>query len=202
MIGWFRRRYYSLLPPPQPAVTETEVITETKPETFVQPEISIVEAIETYEIPPLRNELIMVLARNVARHIIAKRKHAHPLISEDAYDAMRAYCTANHVVKPCRDTFLEAFRQLPNVKKRRVSTLDDEAHDFVYARMQARGRFVSRPVVYYISEEKQRVELPADRVDIAWLSEPSHVVPFEPRKKAGPRRSHKRKLKPSMRMSA
>ncbi len=166
--------------------------------------VPIEDAIASFDRPPLRDRDILIITREVARYILAIRKDAplRPLLPDDVDTFLRNWCSKERVRRPSYGTFREYFKNEPNVDKRRISTLDDDDHDFVFERMQARGKYVPRPVVYYIFPEKQNDTTRGDPMELAWLSAASRALPFEPREKLKARRGPKKKRKTPIRKAA
>ena len=205
LFDWFGRQREIVRPPnlqemlegstPQPVQIMHELPAASVP---------IEEAIAYYDRPPLEDRNISVIAREVARSILAARKDApiRPLLPEDVDTFLRNWCAKERVRRPSYGTFREHFKQRPNVEKRRIATLDDDDHDFVFERMQARGKYVPRPVVYYVFPEKHNDTTHGDPMDHAWLSAASRALPFEPREKMKAKRGPKKKRKLPMRKAA
>ncbi|MDO9381858.1 MAG: hypothetical protein Q7T86_03250 [Hyphomicrobiaceae bacterium] len=205
LFDWFGRQREIVRPPNLQEMLESSV---SQPVQVMHelPAVSvpIEEAIASYDRPPLRDRDILVITREVARYIIKIRKDApvRPLLPDDVDAALRNWCASERVRRPSYGTFREYFKREPNVEKRRISTLDDDDHDFVFERMQARGKYVPRPVVYYIFPEKQTDTTRGDPMEVAWLSAAPRALPFEPREKLKARRGPKKKRKTPTRKAA
>lgn len=194
MFDWLRSFAHEAPPPPPP------------PQMAAKPSFGLVDELARHRPAPTKRLQPADHAIKFVRWWLGKRKHMHPMLPDDLYELQITWSLSVGLKPLKRDPLLEQLKFLSHVTKDRANSLNEFDHAFIFERMQKRGKFVQRPVVYFIFPEKS-VEEPLDgtvvsRVVDACQSHGSNVQPFVPREKIRCKRGPKKKRKTSYRRAA